>query len=338
MAKKKSRKIKVPKSLMTLAWSPEKYAKKKNYKLNSKKLSKKERKRLAKRFEEDYSKFVIKGMNRAVKILMENPSEDNKKVVKLSEAVEKIIQNPKIMKKVAKKYTKESAMYENMMYLPSIIMNTIVYYNREDISDEDKEIAESLDKEFLVKFCEKILKKQIKRYKDEGLSQAMAFQLATTVPSAKCLTNRLNYKRLIRSLYNASNSEDVDIYTILKSIRKVDRKKVISKEDLAKGFFGEVIFMKDSNKKHAMSDKEKEFHEDLIEKTIEYLDSISKAKSRDIIKEYIHRRKIAESYKTDCRRVIKFVDFANSNSTHTKLKSVIVDLIAAKSDNEIYLQ
>ena len=55
------------------------------------------------------------------------------------------------------------------------------------------------------------------------------------------------------------------------------------------------------------------------------------------MKAYIKRRKTAESYKNDTKRVIKFVDYANSNSPYTKLKAVLNELIADNSSNELYL-
>jgi hypothetical protein len=60
-------------------------------------------------------------------------------------------------------------------------------------------------------------------------------------------------------------------------------------------------------------------------------------KTRDILKTYIKRRKTAESYKNDTKRVIKFIDHAHSNSSYTSLKSVVQELISDNSSNELYL-
>ena len=56
-----------------------------------------------------------------------------------------------------------------------------------------------------------------------------------------------------------------------------------------------------------------------------------------MLRQYIKRRKTAESYKNDGKRVIKFTDHANSNSPYSHIKSVVQDLISDNSSNELYL-
>lgn len=335
MAKKK--KVKVPKSVLELRWSPKKFAKKNNIKLSGKGMSKGEKKRNKKRLRNEYSEFAITGLNKAVKIISEN-SPESKKMEKVKDAVDNIISNPEVMKRVAKLYGKNPKSYPNMKFLPHMIMNTILYYSQDNLDGEDKDIAEQLDKEGLVSFCEKILKGEIRRYKKAGTSTDVAYQLATVVPTTKLLkSNRQWYKNLIQSLYFIAENAEVDLGVILPAIQKIDRKKSLDKREFYEGFFLEFIFMKSSNKKNLWNDSQKELHESLIEKTLEYLDGLKGRKCKDILKTYIKRRKTAESYKNDNTRVIKFIDYANSNSSYTSLKSVVQELISDNDQNELYL-
>lgn len=334
---KEKKKIKIPKSVLDLKLSPKKFAKKHNIRLKGKGLSKGEKKRNTKRLRGAYSEAAINGLNKAVKILAEN-SPDNKKILKVKDAVDNIISNSEVMKRIAKLYRKNSKSYPNMIYLPHMIMNTLVYYNQDSISDDEKEIAQTLDTEALIEFCEKILKDQIKRYRKLGVSDEVAYQLATVIPTAKLLKNgRQWYKKLIQSLYMIAEKSDVDVDVILNAVSKIDKKKFINKKDFFGGFFSEFILTKSSNKNHSFNDSQKSLHETLIEKTLEYLDSIKGRKTRDILKTYIKRRKTAESYKNDTKRVIKFIDHAHSNSSYTSLKSVVQELISDNSSNELYL-
>jgi hypothetical protein len=134
-----------------------------------------------------------------------------------------------------------------------------------------------------------------------------------------------------------AETSDVDVTTILNAVAKIDKKKSIDKKDFFEGFFSEFILTKSSNKNHSFNDTQKELHETLIERTLEYLDGIKGRKAKDILKTYIKRRKTAESYKNDTKRVIKFIDHANSNSSYNSLKSVIQELVADNSSNELYL-
>ena len=330
-------KIKIPKSVLELKLSPKKYAKKHNIKLTGKGLSKGEKKRNKKRLKNSYSESAIGGLNKAVKILAEN-APDNKKVLKVKDGVDNIISNPEVMKRVAKLYRKNAKSYPNLIYLPHMIMNTLVYYSQESISAEEKEVAASLNTEGLIEFCEKILKDEIKRYRKLGVADEVAYQLATVIPTTKLLKNsRQWYKKLIQSLYMIAEKSEIDVDVILAAVSKIDKKKAMDKKAFFEGFFSEFILTKSSNKNHSFNDSQKSLHETLIEKTLEYLDTAKGRRAKDILKMYIKRRKTAESYKNDTKRVIKFIDHAHSNSSYTSLKSVVQELIADNSSNELYL-
>lgn len=335
----KTKKIKIPKSVLDLRLSPKKFAKKHDIALKGKGMSKKEKKHNMKRLQTEYSECAITGLNKAVKILAENSSEKQcKKINKVKDGVENIISNHSTMKRVAKIYRKNPENYPNMIFLPNMIMNTLIYYNSENISEEEKEIAKTLDTEGLIEFCEKILKKEIKRYKKMGLDQDTAYQLATVIPTAKLFkNNRLWYRKLINQMYDIASRTEVDIDAVIKSVIKIDKKKVISKKDFMEGFFSEFILQKNSNKNAKFTDTQKELHEGLIERTLVYLDNLKKSKLKEILKQYIKRRKTAESYKNDTKRVIKFIDHANSNSPYTNIKEVVQELIEDNSQNELYL-
>ena len=150
--------------------------------------------------------------------------------------------------------------------------------------------------------------------------------------------NRKWYRRLIQTLYTiAEHEKDIDVQLILTAIRKIDKKKILGKKEFYLGFFSEFILTKDSNKKHNFTDEQKELNETLIEQCLEYLNTRKSRVLKDILKTYIKRRKKAEEYNNDNRRIIKFIDFANSNSEHTNLKAAVQELISDNSNNELYL-
>lgn len=329
------KKIKIPESVLNLRMSPKKYAKKHNIRINGKKISKKELKYNKKKLKKEYSEFAINGLNKAVKIMAENP--EHKKIDKVKDGVENIITNPAVMKRIAKIYRKNPESYPNMMFMPYIIMNTLVYYNNENISDEEKEIGANLDSEALIEFCEKILKKEIKKYKKAGLSKTVSYQIATVIPTNKLFErNRTWYRRLIQQMYEIAATDNVDVDTIINAVIKID-KKGIGKKDFLEGFFTEFILQKSTNSNAKFNDRQKELHEGLIERTLIYLDNQKTKTTRAILKEYIRRRKVAEEYKTDTKRVIKFTDHANSNSPYENIKKSVQDLIEANPSNELYL-
>lgn len=335
MAKK--RKIKIPKSVLDLRISPKKFAKKHNIKLKGKGMSKREKKHNKKRLDKEYSEFAINGLNKAVKIIAENPIE-SKKIDKVKEGIDNIISSPSTMKKIIKLYKKHPDSYPHMVFLPNMIMNTIFYYKQEDLDDEEKEIGNKLDDIALIKFCEKILKKEIKRYCKMGINKNVAFQLSTIIPTNKILkNNRQWYKKLIQKLYEIAKNEEINVDDILRAVIKLDKKKGIGKKEFLEGFFSEFILQKNSNKNHSFNESQKDLHEALIDRTLSYLNDLKSRKLREILKTYIKRRKTAESYKNDTKRVIKFVDHANGNSPYETIKKVVQGLIADNSSNELYL-
>ena len=332
----KEKKIKVPKSVLELRMSPKKFAKKNNIRISGKGMSKGEKKHAKKRLNDAYAENAINGLNKAVKILAEH--SEGKKVDKVKEGVDNIISNHDVMKRVAKMYGKNPDHYNNMIFLPNMIMTTIAYYSSDAISEDEKAVAESMDKEALATFCEKILKKTIKRYKKLGLDDEIAFQLAAVVPTAKLFkNNRKWYKKFIQQLYDMATVSEVDIDTILMAVTKIDKDKVISKKEFLEGFFSEFILQRATNKTHAFTDNQKDLHEALIERTLVYLNDLKSRQLKDVLKQYIKRRKTSEEYKNDTKRVIKFIDHANSNSSYTNIKAVVQELIADNSNNELYL-
>lgn len=334
MAKKK--KIKIPKSVVDLKLSPKKYAKKHGIKVKGKHMSKREKKRNIKRLRSEYSEAAINGLNKAVKILAENP--EAKKIEKVKLGIDNIILNPDVMKRITKIYKKHPDSYPNMKYLPHMIMNTLIYYQSDQITDEEKEIGKELDGDALIEFCEKILKKEIKGYMKKGLDYKTAYRIAVIIPTARLFkNNRLWYRKLIQEMYDIASTERVDVDAIMRAVIKIDKKKAISKGDFLEGFYSEFIMQKSSNKNAKWSDTQKELHEELVERTLQYLDGLKKSKLRYILKSYIKRRKTAESYKNDTKRVIKFTDHANSNSPYMKIKDCVTSLISDNSSNELYL-
>ena len=334
----KEKKIKIPKSVAELKLSPKKFAKKHGIRLRGKGLKKKDKKRNYKRLTNEYSTSAIEGINKAVKILVETTKE-SKKIDKIKAAVDNVITNPEIMKKISKIYAKDKSSYPSMIYLPHMIMNTLMYYGQKDLSEDDKVIGESLDKEGLIEFCEKILKKEIKVYKNAGLTQSAAFPMASVIPSGKLLKdmNRKWNRKLIQAMYTIAEDEPVYVDDIIRGILKTDKKSDLKKSVLLEGLFSEFILNKASNKDHKFTDNQKELHEKMIELTLEYLNSIKVRKCKEILKKYIKRRKTAEKYKNDSKRVIKFIDYANSNSEYTSLKKALTGIISDNASNELYL-
>ena len=333
MSKKK---IKIPKSVLDLRLSEKKFAKKHNIKIGGKKISKKEKKHNIKRLRKEYSEYAINGLNKAVKILAENP--EHKKSAKVKLGVENIILNTEVMKRIAKIYRKSPDEFTNMKFLPAMIMNTLMYYSSEGITDEEKALGAQLDTDALIAFCEKILKKEIKRYERMGFEPDVAYSPATVIPTTTLFkNNRQWYKRLIAQMYDIAQAKSVDIDDVLKAVSKIDKKGAISKKEFLEGFFSEFILQKSTNKAAKFTDTQKELHEGLIERSLVYLDNRKPSKLRDILKTYIKRRKTAEEYKNDTKRVIKFTEHANSNSPYTNIKQVVQSLIEDNSANELYL-
>lgn len=336
MAKTK-KKIKVPKSVLELQLSPKKFAKKHGIRVKGKKMSKKEKKYNMKKLKREYSEAAANGLNKAVRILAENDTE-TKKIIKVKKGVDNVISNPTVMKKIAKIYKKHPDNYQNLHHLPYMIINTLAYYSSDAVSEEDKKTGEVLDTEALIEFCENILKKQIKRYRKMGLTPEAAFSMAATIPTAKMFRNNRHwYNRLIKEMYDVAESTDIDIDMILTAVRKVDKKKQINKRDFLDGFFTEFIMQRSSNKAAKFTDTQKELHQGLIERALVYLNDMKPRKLRDVLRTYIKRRKTAENYKNDGKRIIKFTDHAHSNSPYENIKKVVQNLIADNPSNELYL-
>ena len=331
------KKVKVPKSLFELKWSVSKFAKEKGIRLKGKGMSKKRKKEAKKKLRKMYALNMIGKLDKAVKIIASNPT-DNKKILKLRSAIDNIIFNPEIMEQIAAIYKKDRKAYPNLMFFPYMITSTLLYYKREGLTDEEKEYGEKLDKEVLLDFCGRVLKKQIAHYESLGMDDATAFELACVIPDAEVFTtHRQWYRRLIMKMYELAGLGPVDLDDILKAVRSCGKSKEITKKDFLEGFYTTFMMTKATNKIATYNDHQKELHETLINETLKYLEDQKDSKRRELIKGYIRARKNDEDKKRDGKRVIKFVDQANSNSAFTGLKSTVQDLISDNPNHELYL-
>jgi len=242
------------------------------------------------------------------------------------------------MDRVIKLYNKNPDAYPHMVYLPAMIMNTIRYYSQDSLRDDEKEVSKAMDIEKLTTFCQKILKKNVKRYRNLGIDKVQAYVLATAIPSTRHFKdNREWYRRTINTLYELSQDTIINIEECLSAIRKVDKKNKIGKKEFEENFYREFILQRKSNKMQSMTDSQKSTLEDLTMRCLDYMEALKPKKLRAMLRGYINNRKHAEKYKTDGKRVIKFVDYANNNSPYSNIKSVVQDLIDADGQNELYL-
>ena len=141
----RKKKIRIPKSVLELKLSPRKFAKKHGIRIKGKGMSKREKRRNIKRLKNAYSVAAIDGLNKAVKILSENPQDERKKIIRIKGAVDNIVTNSAVMKRVAKLYRKNPNNYGNLIFLPHMIINTLLYYSQENLTDEEKAISDTLD-------------------------------------------------------------------------------------------------------------------------------------------------------------------------------------------------
>ena len=334
MAKQK---IKIPKSVLDLRMSPKKFGKKHGIRIK-KGMSKREKKYFRKRLWKEYGSFAANAMNTAVKLLAENNPETHK-LNKVKQGVENVITTPKAMESVIRVYNKNPKKYPYMMYLPKMITNTIEYYHQEDISEDDKKVGESLNTDKLMKFCEKILKKQIKYYKRRGFNDTASFVLASVVPSNKVFVKNDYYiRRLILELYKLAGIDDqpIDVGVVLKAVYKVDKKHLEYKEFINK-FFYQFILQRSSNRTKKFNSNQKELQENLIDFALHYMDSLKPHKLRTMLRSYIKKRKHDEENKIDSKRMINFLDHSLSNSPYLNIKQVVEELIKENASNQTYL-
>lgn len=331
----KTKKIKLPRSVKQLRLSKKKWAKKNGMDYTGKKLSKGDKKVNKKRVKKKYPVAVAKGLNKAVQVITENPNSD--KIDKINEAINGILTQPKLMAKVAKVYKEDRNNYDELIYLPRIILTTIQYYERSDISPEEKAEAENMDVDALTEFCEKILTKPRKKYESFGLSQSAAFALAALIPDNSILRGRYWYRRLVHTLYEIAESEVIDFDKVIEAISKLNKKHKMKKDEIRRNFFEEYIFTRKTNRFKQFTKTQNDLHEDLQNACLKYLDKLKKKEIKGILEEYVKRRKKAEKEGKDGSRIFKFIDHANSNSPFENIKWAVGKIITDHPEYETYL-
>ncbi len=338
---KKKKKIDIPDNVKQLGMAKKKFAKKNDlpYKMKGKEFSKKEKKNAVKEFNKEYASAQLEALDKAVKILVQCGMHESKKIDKLKERVDEVIRNQELMDGMISVYKKEPKEYKWILHLPGMITATILYYQKKDLTDEEKKEAEHLDVDMLMKFCEKILRKPIRKYMKHGLSASAAFQMACAVPTLNVFTWKTNYwhRKMINTMFEIAAEDVVDVPSYLQAIFSMDKNDKFKKKYFLDEFCLQYLLRKQTNKSAKFTDNQKELQENLNAWVLVHLNTIQKDRSRAIIKDYIKARKRAEENKVDGTRVIPLINHSNANSEYTRLRDVLLDIIKSNSQNELYL-
>lgn len=334
-----AKKIKIPDTVKDLKLSPKKFGKKIGIRIN-KGMPKKERKFYTKKLWNKYGKMAAEGLNDAMHILSENNPEE-KKMAKVVKRVDGVLESPKTMNVVIKRYKKNPNRYPDMIHLPRFIISTVDYYNSTSISEAEKrEMDEKFDTEKLIDFSYHILKKPIKYYENRGVADVPAFRLAAAVPSARVFNkSRFYYRNAIEELYKIAAldpNQILDLNVIIPSMIKVDKTRKISKKEFLRHFCFEFICMRLRNK-DLMEDSQRALNTELTSFVLDFLDSMKPHSLKELLKEYITVRKKEEYKNLKGTHPINFVEHAAANSPYLNIQNVVQDILEKNNNFATFL-
>lgn len=179
----------------------------------------------------------------------------------------------------------------------------------------------------LYEISKKLMKKQMKKMMEIGISEEMAFDLLSLIPSPKAMQYSPVYRirNLFNSLYEWSKSKAVPFKDIM---------NVIVKEEQYTNFIVFALLEKREVLSN-MSDAQKNLYTDITTWCVETMEGMNPHDITEIINAYIKARNRDESNGKDCARRYNLGVLTAEDYPH--INAVITRMVAENGDIQKYL-
>lgn len=179
----------------------------------------------------------------------------------------------------------------------------------------------------LYEISKKLMKKQMKKMMGIGISEEMAFDLLSLIPSPKAMQYSPVYRirNLFNSLYEWSKSKAVPFKDIM---------NVIVKEEQYTNFIVFALLEKREVLSN-MSDAQKNLYTDITTWCVETMEAMNPHDITEIINAYIKARNRDESNGKDCARRYNLGVLTAEDYPH--INAVITRMVAENGDIQKYL-
>ena len=179
----------------------------------------------------------------------------------------------------------------------------------------------------LYEISKKLMKKQMKKMMEIGISEEMAFDLLSLIPSPKAMQYSPVYRirNLFNSLYEWSKSKAVPFKDIM---------NIIVKEEQYTNFIVFALLEKREVLSN-MSDAQKNLYTDITTWCVETMEGMNPHDITEIINAYIKARNRDESNGKDCARRYNLGVLTAEDYPH--INAVITRMVAENGDIQKYL-
>lgn len=216
---------------------------------------------------------------------------------------------------------------ENIKLLPIIIKDMLVAVESENAARVQDGRKDILDVSYLVELCKKILKKKIKKAGEVGVSDALAYDILTTIPCGKAFEYSVNYRinSLFAVLYEHAKVETVPFEKVMDEM--IDDK-----------FYKQIILFELLERKEKfgkLNDKQKELYLAITAWAFKKLNKMSKDDIEDILKAYVSRRKQDAAQGKDSNR--RYAISTLSEDEYPNIAKIVSRIIANDDTLKTYL-
>ena len=179
----------------------------------------------------------------------------------------------------------------------------------------------------LYEISKKLMKKQMKKMMEIGISEEMAFDILSLIPSPKAMQYSPVYRirNLFNSLYEWSKSKAVPFKDIM---------NIIVKEEQYTNFIVFALLEKREALSN-MSDAQKNLYTDITTWCVETMEGMNPHDISEIINAYIKARNRDESNGKDCARRYNLGVLTAEDYPH--INAVITRMVAENGDIQKYL-
>ena len=290
--------------------------------------SKKEKKEQKKELKEAYYAYLFDLLPETIPLTVWYGNRDE--VKDIAEKIYEKICDPKFIKYL-KKIIKDGEEFKNMDMLPTMIYN--IYHAAQDAAKRDKENGEDSEYDLsdLLDISSIILKKKMKKLtKKVGITQGMAFDVLSVIPTAYILQKSSLYhmRRFMTVVYEYAKTEEFEFGALVKGVLKNKDKKV----DLSAFILFLLLEKKGTISK--FNEKQKSMFSAITTWVFDELEKFDKDDIRKILNNYVQARKKDGKIGKDENRRYRLKDVPSEQ--YPKIAK-IVSKMAENEDDQKYL-
>lgn len=250
-----------------------------------------------------------------------------REVIEIKESLYEKLADPYFIK-MLKNAVEDKEEIENIELLPIVIRDMINYAKQQELEDKaDGNETDHYDMSDLMELSQLILKKKIKKMRNAGIDEDVAFDALSVIPHKSVLKDKqINYRmRILMSvLYEHAKTKEIDFGKLITMLIPEEYANTV------------ILFclLERKDKFANFNDNQQKFFISINEWIFTMMEEMDRSRIEAILKQYVEQRKRDESQNRDGNR--RYFIKSLPEDEYKNVTTVVKHMIEARPEIEKY--